>query len=398
MPATALAYINGFDVYSGDGTINFYTAATNGYQFAFVKATEGVDFVDANFVTNMKNAYLANYPTSPNPAPPAPFYVGPYHFVRADSQDGVAFTTYDNGPFKYNSTNATDKNAWFDATSEADDFINAVKPYYYNTFTGYKPGTATYFLPPVADVERYPDFGDATKNKNFISNWTEVFSQTVYDALGVRPLIYTSESHANSNFTATVAGEHKLWEAWWKGTGTTSPPTQSNTPNWAPWTFWQWSDGADSIAQGDPVPGTSGQLDRDVFSGTAAQLAALKMPTLLAGDYNHNNTVDAGDYVLWRKEKVLSDTLVAQTQIDGERYSTSELAADGNNIGASKYVIDTADYTYWRARYGTTSSGSGSGSGLDSSSGVPEPSSVALLCFSVLFVMLGRSRRCRWAI
>ena len=148
-PLRVVAYINGFDVYSGDGTVNFYTAANGGYQFAFVKATEGVNFVDSSFTSNMLKGYQVNDPSLHTP-PTNPFYIGPYHFVRADSKDGVAFTSYDGKAF---TPNATDIDEWQDATSEANDFIDAVRPYYFRTFTGYKSTVPTYFLPPVADVE-----------------------------------------------------------------------------------------------------------------------------------------------------------------------------------------------------------------------------------------------------
>ena len=355
-PASAVTYIQGFDVYTGDGAVNWATAKAGGYDFAFVKATEGVNFVDSRFTTNMSGANSAGV------------YVGPYHFVRADSKNGVAFTSYDGLAFTPNTTNI---DPWLDATSEADDFIDAIRPYYYQTGT-------TNYLQPVADVERYPDFGNATLNKTFISNWTQLFSDTVYNAVGVRPIIYTSESHANSNFTAAVAGSHKLWEAWWKGTGTTSPPTQSNTPNWPAWSFWQWSDGADSIAQANQVPGTVVSVDRDVFSGTSAQLAALRLQ-LVQGDYNHNSVVDGGDYVLWRKQV---------TAPNYSTYASVNLGADGD----SNDIVNAADYTYWRARYGKTLSGSGSGAEFDSGS-VPEPWSISLVLSGVFFLMFCRPRR-----
>jgi GH25 family lysozyme M1 (1,4-beta-N-acetylmuramidase) len=372
IPPSAVAYINGFDVYSGDGTVTWSSAKAGGYDFAFVKATEGVNFIDSKFATNMSGANTAG------------MYVGPYHFCRIDSKNGVDFTTYNGGAFAYNSATQTNKDAWYDATSEANDFIDSIRPYYLQTGT-------THYLPPVADVEGLPNFGSSSLNKTFISNWIQLFSDTVYDALGVRPIMYASKSSANSNFTATVAGEHKLWIAWWKGTGTTSPPVQSDTPNWPAWSFWQWSDGTDSIAQANQVPGTTVSVDRDVYSGTLTQLSALKLQ-LVAGDYNHNNVVDASDYVLYRKERALSDTLQQYLTTDpSETYSSPWEAANGDNSGASKDIINTADYTYWRARFGKTLSGSGSGSGMESSS-APEPSSVLLLLLGGLMWTIVRKR------
>jgi GH25 family lysozyme M1 (1,4-beta-N-acetylmuramidase) len=351
--AYAVTYIKGIDVYSGDGAVTWSTVKNGGYDFAFVKATEGVNFVDSRFATNMSGANAAG------------IYVGPYHFVRADSKDGVPFTSYDNQPFL--PTSGNNINAWLDATSEADDFIDAIRPYYYQT-------GATKYLPPVADVEKYPNFGDATKNKNFISNWSQLFSDTVFNALGVRPIVYTSQSHANSNFTAAFAAQHKLWIAWWKGTGTTSPPLQSDTPNWSPWLFWQWT--ATGTVTGVPGSGANGDVDQDVLSGTSAQLAALRLQ-LLHGDYNHNSVVDGGDYVLWRKQVADPNYSI---------YASVNLGADGD----SNDIVNTGDYAYWRSQFGKMLSGSGSG--LDSS-GVPEPCASWFILSAGFVLLFARSRQ-----
>ncbi|HEX4414796.1 MAG TPA: glycoside hydrolase family 25 protein [Lacipirellulaceae bacterium] len=322
--ACAVTYINGFDVYTGDGAVNWTTVKNAGYQFAFVKATEGVNFIDSRFTTNMNGAHNAGV------------LVGPYHFTRIESKDGVAFTSYDGNPFPVGS------NPYLDATSEAADFIQSIRPFY----------TSGSYLPPVADVETFPSFGSSTLNRTFVSNWLQLFSDSVQNAIGVRPMIYTSQSAANTYFTSTVAGEHKLWEAVWKGTGTVSPPTQANTPSWPLWTFWQWSDGADSIAEASQVPGTSVSVDRDVFAGTTQQLNAL-LVHVIPGDYNHDGHVDGTDWTVWHNT----------------RGSIVNLAADGNN----NQVVDTGDYTLWLAH-------------------VPEPTSATLLATAILAAFARRSR------
>jgi hypothetical protein len=73
------------------------------------------------------------------------------------------------------------------------------------------------------------------------------------------------------------------------------------------------------------------------------------------GDYNHNNAVDAGDYVVWRRSL-------------GNSASPAGSGADGNANG----TIDVGDYTYWRARFGNPA---GSGAGPVS---IPEPSTIPL--------------------
>ena len=120
--------------------------------------------------------------------------------------------------------------------------------------------------------------------------------------------------------------------------------------------------------------------DRDVFSGTLAQLAAMTVK-VVRGDYNHNNTVDAGDYVTWRKQMSLPTAKY-------NAYSVAFLGADGNISDK----VDAGDYTYWRSQFGKTLSGSGSGSDLDSSA-VPEPWSISLMLSGIFFLMFGRPRR-----
>jgi GH25 family lysozyme M1 (1,4-beta-N-acetylmuramidase) len=258
--ARAVSYIPGIDVYSGDGAVNWTSVKNGGYQFAFVKATEGVNFIDARFNTNMTNANAAGV------------YVGPYHLARPDSKNGVPFTTYNGGPLTPNSATQTNRDAWEDATSEAGDFLESVRPYYLQAGN-------TRFLRPVLDMElsKIPDFGSTSLEKTFVSNWVQVFSDAIEDSLGVRPFMYLSKSNANTYWTSTIASAHPFWMAQYKGTGTTQPPAASETPLWPAWSFWQWSDGTDAIAQANLVPGLSGSPDRDVFSGTSAQLAGLRL-------------------------------------------------------------------------------------------------------------------------
>lgn len=342
--ARAVTYIQGFDVYSGDGAVNWTSAKNAGYLFAFVKATDGVNFVDSRFAANMQNSAAAGV------------YVGPYHFCRISSKEGVPFTSYDGSPF------AVGSDPWLDATSEAADFIQAIRPYY----------NSGSYLPPVADVEGLPDFGSTSLNRTFISNWLQLFSDSVLNATGVRPIMYASKSNANTNFTSAIASTHKLWIAWWKGTGTTSPPLQSDTPAWQPWAFWQYSNlGSVPGVPGSEGPPTYDKEDVDVFSGTQAQLTALLVHNV-PGDYNHSGTVDAADYIVWRDS----------------RGSTLNLAADGNN----NQVVDSADYTFWRSHLGQTS-GSGMGSEFDGSAiGVPEPAAISLAFFALIVRAARRAR------
>jgi GH25 family lysozyme M1 (1,4-beta-N-acetylmuramidase) len=366
MPTSALAYINGLDVYTGDGTVTWSSVKAGGYDFAFVKADEGVNAPDAKFATNMSGANAAGV------------YVGPYHFAHVESLSPagtVKFDNYTGGAFAYDSPIQVNRDAWTDATLEAVDFIKRIRPYYQQTGT-------THYLPPVSDIEQafMPNTDTQAHKTEFVSNWAKLFSDTVYDALGVRPILYVSKSSANTNFTASVAALQPFWEAWYKGTGTSSPPVHSDTPSFPNWSFWQWSDGTDTIAQNSQIPGTVVSTDRDVYSGTLSQLAAMTVK-VVQGDYNHNATVDASDYVTWRKEMSLPTGQY-------NAYSVTFLGADGNLSNK----VDAGDYTYWRSQFGKTLSGSGAGSGLDSS-GVSEPWSISLLLSGIFSLMSGRPRR-----
>lgn len=238
----AQPFISGIDVSHWQGTVNWNSVKAAGIEFAFTKATEGVNFVDQTFHANMQGATAAGV------------MIGPYHFCRIDSYNGVPFTTYDGSPFLPGST------PYLDAVNEANDFLDAIVPYY-------EIGS---YLPPVADVEGLPDFGSSSLERTFISNWMQIFSDTINTTLGTRPIIYTSLSGANSRYTANFASQHDLWLAWWKGSGTSNPPVASDTPLFGDWQFWQWTNNL-------TVPGEPSGVDGNVFEGTLADLQALQI-------------------------------------------------------------------------------------------------------------------------
>jgi T5SS/PEP-CTERM-associated repeat protein len=90
----------------------------------------------------------------------------------------------------------------------------------------------------------------------------------------------------------------------------------------------------------------------------------------IPGDYNNNGTVDAGDYVLYRK------------------YAGTTHALPNDPTGGT---IGTAQYTTWRSNFGKPP---GSGLGLgDLANAVPEPASAALCLFAVVTSLAASSRR-----
>ncbi len=93
------------------------------------------------------------------------------------------------------------------------------------------------------------------------------------------------------------------------------------------------------IFPGGPFPFTIDTEDRLVATTTSGagttEFSALSYPTL-PGDYNLNGSVDASDYIIWRKNDGKTNALYTQ--------------GDGNFDG----VVDQADYDVWRSHYGQT--------------------------------------------
>jgi hypothetical protein len=111
-----------------------------------------------------------------------------------------------------------------------------------------------------------------------------------------------------------------------------------------------------------------------IAGNSAATTGIVMYGPLLAGDFNRDGVVDAGDYVLWRKTS-------------GQQVARGT-GADGNGDGN----IDNADYQLWQSNFGRTLTGAAAGSGVNA---VPEPnvgSLFVLVSYSLLIVRL-RSRR-----
>jgi hypothetical protein len=102
-----------------------------------------------------------------------------------------------------------------------------------------------------------------------------------------------------------------------------------------------------------------------------ATVSYIGAPVGVPGDYNGNGTVDAGDYVMWRKGGPL----------------LNEVATIGS--------VTPEDYTEWRARFGN--SGSGSGPSLGGGAAVPEPNTLIGALFFGLLLAMGRRAAVRVA-
>jgi GH25 family lysozyme M1 (1,4-beta-N-acetylmuramidase) len=316
----AEALVNGIDISVYQGTISpaqWQQIKASGVQFVFARVTLGscCDH-DANYVNNLNGAIAAGIP------------IGPY-------------------AVGYPQTNMGDPN---DAANEANYLISLTKSYYQGSGL---------MMRPVLDLEL------GNLGKTFTSNWVVQWANTIKAGLGVDPIIYTYTNYAATELNSSVTS-YPLWIANYNS----SPPSTLPASTYAPWSsykFWQYSSTGS-------VPGISGNVDLDVYSGTFLQMLQQYSPNYSNGDYNNNGIVDAADYVLWR------NTMGNSTN--------PGVAADGDLSG----VIDDGDYTTWRTSFGNAVPNVPAGAGAGFAS-VPEPASTLLLIIATLTILSGgRSR------
>ncbi len=177
----------GIDVSHHQGSINWTNVANDGIDFVWAKATEGVDFIDTRWFSNVSGAHNAG------------LYVGGYHYARPDTNGGDTA----------------------DAQSEAGDFYDAVKNY-----------LGDGYLRPALDLEE----GDGLST-TALTNWVHDFmDEFTLLSGGIVPIIYMNGYYASQvNSSVTV---YDLWYA--------NPTNNPNNPPSAPspyssYDLWQYS-------------------------------------------------------------------------------------------------------------------------------------------------------------
>ena len=266
----------GIDVSAWQGNISqstwdtFYSTANR--KFAFLRASRGGttgyynqnDPNNANGSNTLSQRYDDPYfIQNITRATKAGILTGSYHFNRADI---TASTLNSNGIANT-------------GTDEANHFLQMAGAWM-------RPG----YLLPVLDLEA----GAAQHSTTSLSNWSIAFSDRIFQAMGIRPIIYVNSSYANSEVNASVAASMpNLWIA--RPTSgdplTTEPPAASgypnvygvwnptypNTPTPAPWKFWQYSTTGG-------IPGFSGNLDKNAANGGIEFVKDYLVPALWMND------------------------------------------------------------------------------------------------------------------
>jgi lysozyme len=215
--------ILGIDVSNNNPPVAWMKVAeTNKVTFAFAKAAEGATFKDSEFASNwsgMKDAGIVR---------------GAYHFFRPNK-------TVD---------------------EQVDNFLSMVSR------------LSVGDLPPVLDLENYPDsvreqweaIGSVSERIKMSQQWLE----KVERALGIKPIIYTGPSFWKELMGDTEElVEYPLWIANYVDDYQTQKPLVPGN-NWGGkgYTFWQFTEGGS-------VRGVKGQVDRNIFKGNLAKLLEL---------------------------------------------------------------------------------------------------------------------------
>lgn len=179
-PDVAAELHQGIDVSGHSGSVDWQQVLSEGHTYAFVKATEGMDFKDPDFDQNwagMKSAGLVR---------------GAYHF----------YVTED------------------DPAAQASFFLSTVT---------FEPGD----LVPVVDVET---LGKGT-NTTGLADRLRQFLAAVEAKLGVKPILYTSPGFWNQNLGSGF-GDYPLWVAEY---GVDAPKVPNG---WTTWHLWQFQEDA----------------------------------------------------------------------------------------------------------------------------------------------------------
>lgn len=209
--SASVGVTEGIDVSEWQGPIDFGRVRASGSQFVIIRATAGRLTTDSRYPRNRAAAEAAG------------LTVGAYHFANPDTKIG---------------------SITLDATLEADHFL---------AVAGYRHG----MLVPMLDLETGASLGPAR-----LQTWVKTWLARVYAKLGVRAIIYTSQTFWSRSMSDTRwfadNGYQVLWIAHWD---TTSPAIPA--ANWAgsSWTMWQYSNCG-------KVAGIGRCVDLDRFRGS----------------------------------------------------------------------------------------------------------------------------------
>jgi len=205
-PAAGQPPVPGLDVSSHQTVIRWSAVASAGAQFAYIKATEGTGFVNADFASQYDGAYRVG------------LIRGAYHFALPNESSGAAQATF----FLANG------GGW-----SADGHT----------------------LPGALDIESNP-YGPECYglSRSAMVSWIASFTDTYRALTTVWPVIYTATNWW-AKCTGNYGGFASLDPLWITG------PTPGMLPaGWSFYTFWQYSSDGTFPGDQDLFNGASNQL------------------------------------------------------------------------------------------------------------------------------------------
>ncbi len=184
--------VHGIDVSKWQGDIDWNKVAQEGHKFAFIRVSDGLNYIDSKFPYNWSEARRVG------------IIRGAYQFFRPN----------------------------LDADQQAQLLLDKMG--------ALEEGD----LPPVIDVE---DTGGLSPTE--VSNQVGKWINYVESRIGIKPIIYSGYYFWKDNVKSLAFGEYYLWEPWYNDYQTFCPTVPDP---WTKWTFWQWtSSGTVSGISGD---------------------------------------------------------------------------------------------------------------------------------------------------
>lgn len=171
--------IEGIDVSHWEGDIDFQEVKRAGIRFVYMKASEGVSYIDPDFERNYREARKAW------------LKIGFYHYVTAGSEE--------------------------EARAQARHFADVIWGKVYHGC-------------PVMDFE---SFDSLTKDQ--INDVSTAFLQELREVTGKRVAIYSDANNATNTFDARLA----VYPLWIADYGVARPDMRNH---WKRWAGWQYTD------------------------------------------------------------------------------------------------------------------------------------------------------------
>ena len=171
--------IEGIDVSHWEGDIDFQEVKRAGIRFVYMKASEGVSYIDPDFERNYREARKAR------------LKIGFYHYVTAGSEE--------------------------EARAQARHFADVIWGKVYHGC-------------PVMDFE-----SSDSLTKDQINDVSTAFLQELREVTGKRVAIYSDANNATNTFDARLA----VYPLWIADYGVARPDMRNH---WKRWAGWQYTD------------------------------------------------------------------------------------------------------------------------------------------------------------